>query len=208
MPDDFLTEMVQLAVESTLSEINTSTPGTIVSYDATRNRAVVRPVLPKRLADNTFLAPPNIVEVPVIWAASGGGKASMSFPLAPGDGVELHFQQRSMEGWLSGRNNAPDDPRQFDLSDCVAVPGLVSSGIIGDATDVVIKFNEAEFRIDSSNNIKFGNSNGSITITASGEIILNGTTINIRTPSNSYIMEAHRHAGIEPGSGISGAPIV
>src|SRR4249919_1062844 len=116
------TRSIQQAVETMLGDINTQSPGTIVSYDAATNRAIVKPTLPKRLANDEELQSPQIVEVPVVWTSSGGGKAGITFPLQPGYGVMLSFQQRSMEGWLDGKNTMPDDPRQFDLSDCVAIP--------------------------------------------------------------------------------------
>src|SRR4029077_12213620 len=109
-----LIESLQTMIESSLSEINTGTPGEVVSYNAATNRAVVRPTLPKKLDNGEVLEAPKIVEVPVQFHSSGGGNASFTFPLKPGDPVTLSYQQRSMEGWLKGSKDAPDDPRQFD----------------------------------------------------------------------------------------------
>jgi hypothetical protein len=200
--------------ESQRSEMNTSMPGTIVSYDATTNRAVVRPDLPKRLASNEALPPPNIVEVPIVWTTSSGGKSGLTMPVKPGDGVMLAFQQRSLEGWLSGNKDMPDDPRQFDLSDCVAIPGCSATGISADPTDVVLRFNETEVRITPDNNVRIGNNNGFISIDSDGNIIvqakslnLQADTIQVNAGGHSFTLETHRHTGVQVGIATSGTPI-
>ena len=136
MSDTLLTAM-QGMVEAALAEVNTAVPGVIVSYDPGSNRAVVRAALPKRLADDTVLAAPQIVSVPVVWPSAdvGGRQAALTFPLKAGDGVLLHFSQRSLETWLSGGSGAPDDPRMFDLTDAIATPGLNAGGVAGDGSD-------------------------------------------------------------------------
>jgi hypothetical protein len=200
--------------ESQRSEMNTSMPGTIVSYDATTNRAVVRPDLPKRLASDEELPPPNIVEVPIIWTTSSGGKSGLTLPVKPGDGVMLAFQQRSLEGWLSGNKDMPDDPRQFDLSDCVAIPGCSATGVSAHPTDVVLKFNETELSISPDNSIRIGNNNGFISIDSDGNIIvqakslkLQADTIHVDASGHSFTLETHQHIGVRSGPDVSGTPI-
>jgi hypothetical protein len=205
-----LIEALQLAMETHQSQINTSVPGTIVSYDPSTNRATVRPALSRRLANGEELHAPNIVQVPVVFPTAGmntGKQAAFTMPIAPGDGVELTFQQRCLENWLSGRTDAPNDPRQFDLSDCVATPGLNAGGVVGDPTNVVLRFDKASVILRPDNSIVVGNDNGSITITEDGTIVLKGTSIVVDTPSNSYTMELHRHTGVMPGPGDTGIPI-
>ena len=201
-------------LESRMSEMNTQMPGTIVSYNAETNRAVVRPDLPKALASDESLLPPNIVEVPIVWTTSSGGKSGLTMPVKAGDGVMLAFQQRSMEGWLSGNKDMPDDPRQFDLSDCVAIMGCAPTGISADPTDVVLRFNETEVRITPDNNIRLGNNNGFISIDSDGNIIiqanslkLQADTIRVDAGGHSFTLEAHRHTGVQSGIATSGTPV-
>jgi len=200
--------------ESQRSEMNTSMPGTVVSYDAATNRAVVRPDLPKRLASDEALPPPNIVEAPILWTNSSGGKSGLTMPVKPGDGVMLVFQQRSLEGWLSGNKDMPDDPRQFDLSDCIAIPGCSATGVSADPTDVVLRFNETEVRITPDNNVRIGNNNGFISIDSDGNIIvqakslnLQADTIHVAAGGHSFTLETHRHTGVQTGLATSGTPI-
>jgi len=186
MPD--FTYTIQKIVESILSEVNTSTPGAIVSYDAVKNRAIVKPDIPKWLADDDELATSKIVEVPVLWPASSGGKTSFTMPLKSGNGGLLLFTQRSLENWLSGSKEMPDDPRQFDISDCVFIPGLQSSGVSADPDDVVLKFDKSELRIkeDGTVIIKTDQTeikmtgDGKIDITAQDKASLNGVEVTVK----------------------------
>ena len=215
---------IQTMIESSMSEMNTQIPGTIVSYNAETNRAVVKPDLPKRVASDKSLPPPNIVEVPLLWTASGNGSSTLTMPIKPGDGVMLNFQQRSMEGWLSGNKDMPDDPRQFDLSDCVAIPGCQPNGIAADPNDVLLKFNKAQLRIMPDGTIILGNDKGSmridgntgtitfsngstgVTVDNQGNIGLVGNTINVSTTERSFVLENHQHTNVRAGVETSGPP--
>src|SRR6516165_4679833 len=224
-----IVEALQLLIESSLSDVNTAIPGEIVSYDAKRNRAVVRPSLPKALSNDDKLDPPQIIEVPVVWHAANGGDASLTMPLKAGDGVGLSFQQRSLEGWLNGNKAKPDDPRQFDLSDCVAHPGLSHNGTVADPNNVVLKYKKSNLTIDPMGNIILGNDLASITIQQDGGIIIkaqymkmqnpggngyinidNGgnmtiaaQSVAVQTPSHSFALESHRHINVQTGSATS-----
>ena len=187
-------EAIQTMIESVISEhVNTNIPATIVSYNAAANRAIVKPVMPKRLDNGEALDPPQVVEVPIVWPASGGGNASFTMPLQPGDGVMLAVQQRSIEGWLSGKTTMPDDPRQFDLSDSVAIAGCSHSGTVAHSDNVVLKFGKANVTLMPDGMIVFGNDKGNITIDAGGTMTLHAQTIKINTPANSFTLETHIH---------------
>jgi hypothetical protein len=226
-----LTELIEQQIEVQLSNtLNTNIPATIVSYNPATNRAVVKPTLPKAIASGESLDSPQVVEVPVVFHASGGGIASMTFPLKPGDGVMLAVQQRSLEGWLDGNNKMPDDPRQFDLSDSVAIPGCQPSGTAGNSDDVVLKHDKSFVILKKDNVIVIGNDKASLIIDASGHITIEQTgvaraavagvlidengnmtlqanTITVVTPARSFVLEQHHHISVQPGAGQSGTPI-
>jgi hypothetical protein len=201
-----LTEALQLLVESSLSDINTSMPGKIVSYDAARNRAVVKPVMPKSLSNDDSLEAPSIVEVPVMWPTSGNGASSITMPIKPGDGVMLSFQQRSIEDWLNGNESKPSDPRQFDLSDCVALPGLNVADTVGHPDNMVVKFNDANVIITPDNQITIGNANASIYIDSDGSMTISAKTIYISTASNHFTLETHKHTQPQDSHGDTEQP--
>jgi hypothetical protein len=207
---DALTTSIQQLVDHKLENLNTAIPATVVSYDAATNMATVRPSLPKRLANDKSLAQSDVFKVPVVFPTSGMGsgqkQAAITMPLTPGDGLKLVVMQRCIADWKSGSQNAPTDPRQFDLSDCVAVPGLNASGVAGHATDLVIRMDKSSVVLKPDNTIVMGNENGSITIAPDGTITLKGESVIVDTPARTFALEVHTHRGVQPGAGNTGVP--
>jgi hypothetical protein len=178
-------EHFQAAVESQLSEVNTVLPGEVVSWEPGRNRLVVRPVLPKALADGRSLDPPDIVEVPVAWPAAGG--AIMTMPIKSGDGVMLLFAARSLEQWLNGDNVAPDDPRRFDLTDAIAIPGLSATGVTADPDAVEVRYDGSAFRLEPAGTVRLRGANFIVEMTSS---------VHITTPTTTHEGEIHQTGNI------------
>jgi hypothetical protein len=211
---DFVTAL-QASIEAQTSEINTSQPGVLVSYDPDRNRAVVRPAMQKRLADGSALDAPQIFEVPVVWPMGAGGTAGLTLPIKPGDGMLLHFSQRSLEGWASGDSGAPDDPRHFDLSDAVATPGLVALGITVNATDAEFRFGDAKLRLRPDGGAVLEVAGGSLTIDADGTAAFVGPKVTVSgdvevvgyVTAGTVSLRNHVHLGVQPGGGLSGIPL-
>ena len=218
--DNSLITALQVLSETSLSDVNTIIPGKIISYDAPSNRAVVRAALPKMLANGEPLDAPNVVEVPVLWPLAQNGKAGQTFPIRPGDGVMLAFSQRSLEGWLSGQEVAPDDPRRFDLSDAIAVPGLQARGISPNPDEVQLFFGTTKLRILPGGDAILETAGGNLTIDASGEARFTGPRVrvsgdlivqgNITTPNDvvagSVSLRGHVHNN-SGGQGIGGTPV-
>jgi hypothetical protein len=144
-----VTELRQL-IATELAEVHTCLPGVIVSYDG--SSAVVRPALPKQLANGDVLQAPQIVQVPICWPAGDieGHRALVTVPLKPGDAVKLSFSERALENWLSGADSAPDDPRQFDLSDAFATPVMRPGTGAADTENVSVQFGECALKLTPS----------------------------------------------------------
>lgn len=107
-----------------LQDVYTALPGAIESYDAVKGRAKVKPQI-QEVQDSTgkYKPLPVVPGVPVIFP--GGAAASLTMPLAKGDTGLLIFTKHALEVWLSrGGDVAPGDPRLFDLTDAVFLPGL------------------------------------------------------------------------------------
>jgi hypothetical protein len=189
MSDD-LPSAIEAAVGVLMAEMNTAMPGRIISYDAARNRAVVQPSIPKMLEDGTELPAPTIAEVPILWPTGGGG--AFTFPLRSGDEVWLEFSQRSLDGWLGGSDAMPDDPRQFDLTDCVARPGggRDISGV--DTSATVLRMGGAAVRLEEGGTVRI-----------LGNLVVEGGVI---THNGVNIGSTHSHINVEAGGGISGPP--
>lgn len=93
-------------------------PGEVVSFDAAKQTATIRPLYKKRL-DGVPTELPELQEVPVRFARAGG--SAMTFPVKAGDRVTLRPQMRSTDGYLGqgGEFEAPST-RSFSLSDMEA----------------------------------------------------------------------------------------
>lgn len=210
---DIITAL-QIATETHLGEVNTTMPGRLVSYDPATNRATVRPVLPKMLASGEELPAPDIVTVPVVWPKGQDGKAGITLPLRPGDGMMLHFAQRSLEGWLGGREAAPDDPRRFDLADAVAVPGLAARGISANPDDAEFHFGPVKLRLRPDGGAVLETAGGNLTISADGVAAFTGPRVTVSgdvivqgdVVAGNISLRNHRHVGVQSGLSVTGVP--
>lgn len=155
-----LSEPLLAAIERAAVDLRVSIPASVESYDAQKQRASVKPLLNRRYADGEEAELPVIAGVPVVWPRAGG--AAMTMPVQKGDGVLLVFSDRSLDGWLvKGGKVTPDDPRHHDLSDAVAIPGLVSfADAPGHADDgVVVGFKDgARAKFGDGDTLAIGNS--------------------------------------------------
>lgn len=93
-------------------------PGIIVSYDASTNKAEIQPALNKSYVSGPMPLP-ILNNVPILFPNF------ISFPINIGDYVLLIFSQRAIDLWLAvGGQVTPNDPRKFNISDAIALPGL------------------------------------------------------------------------------------
>lgn len=209
-----LISALQAVTETHLSEVNTTMPGKVISYDPATNRATVRPSLPKMLASGEPLPPPDVVRVPVVWPKGSGGTVGLTLPLKPGDGVMLHFAQRSLEGWLEGQDVAPDDPRRFDLVDAVAVPGLAATGISANKDDVELHFGPVKLRLKPDGGATLETAGGNLTISADGVAAFTGPRVTVSgdvivqgdVVAGTISLRNHKHVGVQSGGSLTGVP--
>jgi hypothetical protein len=154
-----LAGVLRQAQAQALAGLHTALPGQIEEYDYTTQRAKVKPLIQRQDADGTLESFPVIVDVPVVWPRSGG--ASLTFPVAAGDTVLLIFSERSLDWWLSmGGDSAPGDPRRFDLSDAIAIPGLYpfsAASLDPNGQDVRLQMGGAQIVINPGGKIALGN---------------------------------------------------
>jgi len=142
-------DVVKAISKSLISELYTCLPGRIESYDPSTKKANVKPLLKRQMSNGDILERPVIVNTPVVFLSSSD--SIISIPLKKGDGCLILFSQRSLDTWLdNGGDVLPNDPRQFDLSDAICIPGLFS-------------FKEPG-RVPSGENIEIYNDSGSVEI--------------------------------------------
>lgn len=154
------TDIFRDSVYSVLNSVHTALPGIVKSYDPTTNKATVQPALNKKYVTGP-MPMPILENVPVMF--SGGTNFNITFPISEGDYVLLIFIERSIDLWLSvGGQVTPDDPRKFDLSDAIAIPGL--QPFTGDFSqrnnnEFVISFAGSEIVIQANGDIQIKTGN-------------------------------------------------
>jgi len=90
-------------------------PGEIVSYDAAKQTATIKPLIKKKKWDGSDLELPQLVEVPVDFPSTGAG--AITHPVPVGSRVVLTPQMRSMENYDADDAANLSDGRSFNLSD-------------------------------------------------------------------------------------------
>lgn len=144
-----LVQVMSQFIRASMDNVHTALPAVILDYDYKKQKAKVKPQVNKKFDDGIELELPVITGVPVIFPRAGG--ASLSFPVKKGDTVLVLFSERSLDEWLvKGKEVTPEDSRRFDLTDAIAIPGLLpftEKSFADNNDDVLLKYGHAEFRI-------------------------------------------------------------
>lgn len=145
------TDIFRDSVNAMLCNVHTSLPGIVVSYDATNNKATIQPALNKNFTSGE-VPMPILESVPIMFPNN------IVFPVNEGDYVLLIFIERSIDLWLSvGGQVTPTDPRKFDLSDAIAIPGLMpftQTYPNNNNTDYIISFGGSTITIKPNGDIQ------------------------------------------------------
>lgn len=116
---------IQDIIHQRLLGVHTAIPGNIVSFDEEKMTAVVQPGISKITKDGKQITVAPCVDVPVLFP--GSGSFFMTFPVSAGDGCLLIFSERCIDAWWSeGGVQAPQSFRSYDMSDAVAILGLMN----------------------------------------------------------------------------------
>ena len=154
-----MSKVLEDAIENRLNSVYTMIPGVVKAVDVPAGKCTVQPLIKKKYGDQTVVEQPSITNVPI--ANYRAGDAFITLPVKVGDTVELRFSQRSLDVWLSnGGNVDPKDGRKFNISDCIAYPGMYpfSDPPVGaSANDIVIKNQEATLIIKPNALELYGN---------------------------------------------------
>jgi hypothetical protein len=120
-------EIISDAIDARMHDLHTCLPGRIVSYDAAKQVADVKPMVKRAIPDTAgkvvHEAYPVLPNVPVVWQRSGG--FMLHFPLAAGDSVLLVFSEAATAQWReSGSLSEAGDITRHGLSYAFAIPGI------------------------------------------------------------------------------------
>lgn len=117
-----LSKLLQNAISSYLIDVHTALPAKIESYK--NGKAEVTLCLQRKVNDE-LITLPKLVDVPVMFPRTNGGKSFLSMPIKKGDTGLVIFTERSIDRWKVGGGIVdPKDTRKFDLSDAVFIAGL------------------------------------------------------------------------------------
>lgn len=167
-----LTDAIRNAVLYQLMNIHTAFPGKVISYDYTQKKAVIQPQINKKYTDGTVQAMPILNNVPVIFPFASG--ASITFPVNEGDYCLVLCCERSIDEWLTtARQAAPNDPRKLDISDAVAIMGLLpftETSPADNNTDFLISYQGSKIRIKE---------NGAIVIQTSDTVAIGSQAVEL-----------------------------
>lgn len=205
-------EMLRVAIDGLLSQVWTSLPGYIVSYDASSNTATVQLGVQGQIGTPNETPKtvnyPVLSGVPVVFPRGGG--ATLTFPVTEGDECWVSFACRAIGGWKqSGGVQPPNDARRHDLSDAVCHIGPMSqankiSGISPSTVQLRSNDGLAYVELDPVGHIVNIVAPGGVNIT--GPLNVNGPTAftGTVTANGKHIDDTHTHKNTQPGTGSSG----
>jgi hypothetical protein len=154
-----LPQATRRAIDARLAEIHTAIPGRVETFNRARAQVSVKPLIKRIYRDGLQISLPVISNVPVIFPRSG--EASLTFPLQKGDTGLILFSERSLENWLArGGEAEPGDPRRFDMTDGIFLPGFYPFNSASPAEvdgSLALKFKTAKIKIQPNGKIAIGN---------------------------------------------------
>jgi len=157
-----LEQVIQTAIDSALKEIHTCLPAVVTKVNHAEQLIDAQITIKRKMAGE-LVNLPLLVNVPLRYWRSA--TFSITFPIEVGDHVRIIFAERSIDTWLTeGGIQNPFDVRKFSLSDAFAEPAMYPQ------TDVIPTFDPINLEI------KTNDGSGSIKITPTGDIYLNGSS--------------------------------
>ncbi len=121
-----LTEQFEKTARAVVNEIHTALPGNIVSFDAEKGLAIVKPIGKYVTSNNKFLEYPEISEVPLVFPYSSQTEVGICFPVKIGDSCIIIISEVELDEWRNGAES--EGSLRFDLTNAIAIPGLLQTG--------------------------------------------------------------------------------
>ena len=110
-------EEIKALKQDILASLHCALPGTVVSFDAEAQTAVIQPTVSRVISESQPLSLPMLRDVPVFMP--------VSFPVNPGDACLVIFADCDIDDWFeSGEAEVPESPRMHSLSDGFAFIGF------------------------------------------------------------------------------------
>ncbi len=164
-------------------------PAKIISYDRTKNRAIVQPLIKVVATDGTQYDRPIIASIPVLQI--GGGGFILSFNLAKGDLGWIKANDRDISLFLKSYTaEAPNTNRVKNFSDGVFIPDVMTGYNISNGDTAVLQSLDGSIKISLNNSlITIKNKSTEIDISATGVNIISTTL----THNGVNVGDTHTH---------------
>lgn len=159
------------AIEARLTEVHTSLPGKVQSYDKSTGMATIQPLIKRKFKDGDVVDLPICNQVPVAFPRTT--TAWIHLPVKKGDVGLLLFSERSIDRYKNlGGSQDPKDPRKHSLSDAFFIPGgypktTPATSVEADAIHIKNVSSQLIMREDGSFEVK--NDLGTFSIDKSGK---------------------------------------
>ncbi len=167
------TEAVRTIVNSRLSTVFSAMPAVIESYSG--GKATVKPAINISGSDKM----PVLSDVPVVFPNSSS--AGIVFEVSKGDPVLLVFSCNSIDEWLqsNGKDTETDDPRRFDITDAIAIPGLFPFGSapeLSTSDGCVMRYKDTSVTIKKNGDVQIGGASAKKLINEEFKSVFNNHT--------------------------------
>lgn len=204
--------------------IHTIQPGKFITYYGhTQKKAKVQPLVKMKDNKNNNYQINPIDNVPVIFPCVSNFE--LKYPINKNDGCLLLFAENRIGNYLNSPGGLKsiveaDDSNKFELTDCIAIPGLYSFANvptpdnkieIDENNNFIIQTILGSIKIDSSGSILQETTSGKVEVDSTGNIIFNNGTESyvlgnsfetaMTTVINLIISHVHDIVGVQAGVG-------
>ena len=224
-------QQIKNTVQESLDGVHTCIPGEIVSFDAAKCTAIVKPKGKFKRPDGQKVDYPQIAQVPVHFQQSSSQESCICFPVKPGDGCLLLFSEQALDAWRSSGEDFPD--LKHDLTNAIAIMGVCRqpNELMQEAQDkdaiiirqkdsramlsndeVLLKRNDEQLMQMKGGEITLQNSGTVLKLTGSGADLIGNLTVSGQITAQGDVigagisLQGHTHSGVEAGAGNTGAP--
>ena len=121
--------LIEKVINNASFNIHVCLPAVVQSYDPIKQTIEAQPTVRERVIQEngeiTYLKYPLLINVPVAFPQASG--YSITFPVKKGDECLIVFSDVSIDNWwLKGNIQNPVEQRRHDLSDGIAILGLIN----------------------------------------------------------------------------------
>jgi len=194
-------------------------PNTGLCFDPAKMTVAVQPTIKAYVLSSkgvqTWVALPLLIDVPVVFPCAGG--FALTLPIQPGDEVLVIFASRCMDAWWqNGGVGIQAELRMHDKSDGFAIPGVRSKpNVLPNVSMATAQLRNlagtAYIELEAGgvvNIVAPGGVNITGALNVDGDVDVTGTVDATEegTFNGGHTVSAHKHGGVQTGSGTTGTP--